>query len=298
MDIQGKTLAINKKIILFLIIISIVITLFVLMQYNTNIQEDTLKTSQKFFKFKIEPKNADLIELEIDSIFKISGIRGEYIQTGNTHEYYKFFFELVEKNQSVYDELINKDEKTVVIYPIFTASAYDEPGFYNYFSDKCDMSCLTVPIRQILRTEMGGNSAQILSLLNYNFLSDIDIDKNPQILEKFDKVILLHNEYVTQNEFDAITSHPNVVYLYPNALYAKIDVNYDDNTITLIRGHGYPEKDIVNGFDWEFENTKYEYDKDCDNWEFYNITNGKMLNCYPESKIYKDPKLLKTIKEL
>ena len=81
---------------------------------------------------------------------------------------------------------------------------------------------------------------------------------------------MLHNEYVTRTMFDAITSHPNVIYLYPNALYAEIEVDYDNNTITLIRGHNYPESEIVNGFDWEFENTHpYEYDDTCLDMEFY-----------------------------
>jgi hypothetical protein len=93
----------------------------------------------------------------------------------------------------------------------------------------------------------------------------MDVDKNPEILADFDKIILLHNEYVTQIQFDAITSHHNIVYLYPNTLYALIEVNYDQNTITLIQGHAFPEKDINNGFDWEFENIPYEYDKYCDN---------------------------------
>ena len=45
---------------------------------------------------------------------------------------------------------------------------------------------------------------------------------------------MLHNEYVTQAMFDAITNHPNVIYLYPNALYAEIEVDYENNLITLI----------------------------------------------------------------
>ena len=99
--------------------------------------------------------------------------------------------------------------------------------------------------------------------------------------------------------FNAITSHPNVIYLYPNALYAEISTNYQDGTISLIRGHSYPEPEIANGFDWEFDNTKqYESDKKCDNWKFYDISNGKMLNCYPEQKIWKDEKFLKVLKEL
>ena len=57
---------------------------------------------------------------------------------------------------------------------------------------------------------------------------------------------MLHNEYVTRTMFDAITSHPNVVYLSPNALYAEIEVDYDNDTITLIRGHNYPQPEIKN----------------------------------------------------
>jgi len=99
--------------------------------------------------------------------------------------------------------------------------------------------------------------------------------------------------------FDAITSHPNVIYLYPNALYAEISTNFVDNTISLIRGHGYPDATIDNGFDWKYDNTRpYEFDKQCNNWEFYEIPNAKMLNCYPEQKIWKDEKFLKTLKEL
>ena len=293
MDIQRKTLAIKK----ILILVSIILISIFLIQFYFELQKNTEKPI-KFFQFDINTKNSDLIELDIPSIFKISGVRGEYIQTGNLTQYYKLLFELRPENQKLYDMLSNVDNKTVVIYPIFTASAYDSPGFYDYYNGDCDMTCLTVHIKPILRTEIGGNSAQILKLLDYNFLSDVEIDKNPKILENFDKVILLHNEYVTKKEFNAITSHPNVIYLYPNSLYAEVEIDYEQNAITLIRGHSYPDKEIANGFDWEFENTDpYEYDKECKNWEFYEITNGKMLNCYPEALIYEDSRLLKLLKE-
>jgi hypothetical protein len=99
--------------------------------------------------------------------------------------------------------------------------------------------------------------------------------------------------------FDAITSHPNVIYLYPNALYAEIEVDYDNNTITLIRGHNYPEQEIVNGFDWEFENTHpYEYDNNCQEMKFYKIDNGWQTNCYPEKVLPASPDIFKVIKEL
>ena len=111
------------------------------------------------------------------------------------------------------------------------------------------------------------------------------------------------NEYVTRTMFDAITNHPNVVYLYPNALYAEIEVDYINETITLIRGHNYPEPEIINGFDWEFDNTHpYEYDSLCADMEFYQIENGWMTNCYPENFFLKNTEslfnLLKLVKDL
>ena len=85
----------------------------------------------------------------------------------------------------------------------------------------------------------------------------------------------------------------------PNALYAEINVDYEKNEITLIRGHNYPEPEIINGFDWEYENTHpYEYDENCFNWEFYRIPNGEMLNCYPERKLISNIELLKEIKNI
>ncbi|KAF6248198.1 hypothetical protein C6990_01825 [Nitrosopumilus sp. b3] len=291
-------MAINYKIILLISVVSI-IGLFFLTQIKTDdsINESDSKQSDMFFDFNIDTKNIDLIELPIDSIFQIYGVRDEYIIDGNYQKYSRLLFELDPNNKSLYKELKNTDEKTIVIFPTFTATAYNSPGFYNYYNGLCDETCLSVPIVSILRTEIGGNGAQILKLLNYNFLSDVDIDKNPKILAKFDKVILLHNEYVTKKQFDAITSHPNVIYLYPNALHAEIEVDYDSNTITLIRGHGYADK--YNGFDWEFDNTQpYEYDLDCNDWEFYEIPNGKMLNCFPERQLYEDDSLLRALKEL
>ena len=197
----------------------------------------------------------------------------------------------------------NDPQKTVVVYPFLTFSAYNEPGFYDYYSGECD-DCTTTKITQptVLYTS-SGIGHQALTILGYPSMPDIEIDKNPSILQQFDKVIMLHSEYVTRTMFDAITNHPNVLYLYPNALYAEIEVNYMDETITLIRGHNYPEPGITNGFDWEFDNTHpYEFDSVCLDMEIYKIENGWMTNCYPENLFLQNTeqlfKLLKLIKDL
>jgi len=211
-------------------------------------------------------------------------------------------FELKPENYELYDEIGNLDhsQKTVFIAPIFTMTAYTPSGFYDYFQGKCDESCIkSVPIayNQNPKFTSTASTIKILNALGYPFLTDIEIDKHPEILKKFDKVIVLHNEYVTKTEFDAITQHPHVIYLSPNALYAEIEVDYEKDTISLVRGHSYPDPEIKNGFDWEFDNSDLEYDLNCNNWEFYEIKNGIMLNCYPEQLIFKNYTLLKLIKD-
>ena len=199
-------------------------------------------------------------------------------------------------------DALKPNNNSVVIYPIFTSTAYHEPGFYTYFGGYCDESCVTdMPfVAPEFKYTSSGLTAQILYHVGYNFLTDIEVDKNPELLQNYDTVILLHNEYVTKKMFDAISNHPNLIFLAPNALYAEIDVNYDDNTMTLIRGHNYPEFDIKNGFDYEIEERfhHYEYDSECLTWEFIEIENGFHLNCYPAGVIHMNLDILLKMKEL
>jgi len=95
----------------------------------------------------------------------------------------------------------------------------------------------------------------------------------------------------------SLSSQPHVIYLYPNALYAEVKMDYSKNTITLLRGHNYSDVEIKNGFDWKNDNAPFEY-KQCKEMSFYRVENGWMLNCYPENAIYKSLELLKTIKML
>lgn len=209
--------------------------------------------------------------------------------------------EMKEDNAKLYMQIMpDKSEKIVFIVPIFTELAYGESGFYDYYQDKCDQSCLTVPIKTNipLNFQSSDHTARTLKLLNYEYITDIEVEKNPNILNNYDKIIVLHNEYVSKKEFDAITSHPKVIYLYPNALYGEITVDFEKEIISLVKGHGYPEKGIGNGFNWEYDNTHpFEYDTTCEDWKFIEIPNGIMLNCYPENIIYRDFDLLKIIKE-
>ena len=189
---------------------------------------------------------------------------------------------------------INAD--TVILYPTFTDAAYSTNGFYSYYRGECDEKCLTVSVdvKNSNRYNIGKRGFDALKKLGYPHITDIEVSENPQILQKYARIILLHNEYVTQKEFDAIINHPYVIYLYPNSLYAKVNYDKEKRTITLIRGHRYPAKDVSNGFDWELDNTRYE--KDCvSELNFYKVKNGYMTNCYPEHLTRIDPDFLREV---
>ena len=258
-----------------------------------------------FSPFWAVVKNTTLVFVA-SSFFEVYGNSGDCVTTDSGNKIWLSLALGLNPNKiDEYNEVAvwNDPQKTVVVYPYFTYTAYAPSGFYEYFTGECN-SCTTTKFAEPtpLYTS-SGLGHQALTLLGYTGITDMDIDKNPSILQQFDKVIMLHNEYVTRAMFDAITSHPNVLYLYPNALYAEIEVNYIDQTITLIRGHDYPPEDpISNGFDWEFDNTHpYEFDSNCLDMKMYKISNGYMTNCYPENVFLKDEQLfnfLKIIKEL
>jgi len=239
------------------------------------------------------------------SFFEVYGKYGDCMMDGDSKVWKSFVLGLNPNKMDTYNEVAvwNDPQKTVVVYPYFTSIAYNEPGFYTYYRGECD-DCTTAKFAQpIPMYTASGIGHQVLTLLGYPSITDADIDRDPSILQQFDKVIMLHNEYVTRTMFDAITNHPNVLYLYPNALYAEIEVDYINETITLIRGHNYPEPEIINGFDWEFDNTHpFEFDWECQSMEIYKIKNGWMTNCYPENLFLKDTQqlfeLLKLIKDL
>jgi hypothetical protein len=239
--------------------------------------------SGNLFKVLVDPKDIRIIDGESILLKATFGLKSDLAETYN--------------QIGVFDQ----EEKPLVIIPTFTGSAYAPFGFYNYYNEQCGKQCLTTKIisEDELDYNSSANGVKILNLLGYDSISDLELHKNPSILNNYDKIILLHNEYVSKKMFDAVTSHNNIIFLYPNALYAEIEVDVSKNEITLIRGHDYPPG-IMNGFNYEIEEKfhKYEYDNTCSEWEFIEFENGYALNCYPEQAIWQNSSLLKALKEL
>ena len=294
----------NKIIIVVMLILISILILFLTTVFNSDVLETTSENSNKFSIY-IE-KLVDTHPHQLDSPFPFINFHGSINDVNRMQQDLEPLGSLrVTLNESEKEflvDLLKPNSNSVVIYPIFTSAAYSEPGFYTYYSDDCDESCVTDLSFDTpeFKFTSSGMTAQILYHVGYTFLTDAEVDKNPEILQNYDTVILLHNEYVTKKAFDAISNHSNLIFLFPNALYAEVTANHDDDTITLIRGHGYPDLSIKNGFNYEIEEKfhDYEYDTDCLDWEFLEIENGYHLNCYPDAIIHKNLEILVKMKEL
>ena len=196
---------------------------------------------------------------------------------------------------SIIDKLKFTDKSVLVVAPLLTANAYAEPGFYTYFRGECDESCISVQIdgKVPFRYTSSNNALVFFINLGIPLIDDYTASLNPEILDEYEKIIMLHNEYVTIEFYETIIKHQNVYFMYPNALYAEIELV--DGVMTLIRGHDFPpgaELCEGNGFCWEFENTRPdEYDLECIDFEWRQIDNGYQLNCYPEVVIFEKPEI-------
>jgi hypothetical protein len=293
----------NQKLIgVPIVIMIIIIGVYVGMTPSENTEFPKIQERTEFMGTPV------LIQTNVKSLFKVMAYENDFEMIDGEKIWRNVYYELDESKLDTYQDLKNV-KKSAVVFPIFTAAAYSEPGFYTFYRGECDGEfhgvlfrdddCLTVKLDDEYNPlfTSSANGLQVLNLLDYDIITDISIHQNPEILLSYEKIILLHNEYVTNTEFDAIISHPNVIYLYPNALYAEVDFDEELWEISLVRGHNYPETIIRNGFDWRFDNSPDEYDTTCEDMKFSKIDNGWMLNCYPENVLHKSKELLKQIRD-
>jgi len=234
------------------------------------------------------------------------------------------FFDRLNENipemNKIYQEIMNSDDKTIAIFPTISLHAYSQQCIWDYYveaSEECkiiqlnngiDISSMNDNIWFNPAFLQSGHfvhntnllSYQVLKHLNYEMLSDIEIEKNPNILENYDKIIVLQNTYVTKKIFDAITNHPKAIFLYPGALSEEVKIDFNDNTIEVLSPIKYPEeKNYRNDFFWEFDNSHRIFE-DCmiiDNPKFEIIDNGIMINCFPEDIVNRSKEMLKIIKD-
>ena len=138
------------------------------------------------------------IENDQSQIFK-QIMEPRYILTLNdSFSIHQFDYQINDEFSDVYKTISVTDEanKTIVIVPTFTASAYSPNGFYDFYRGDCDETCLTTPITNSIQ-DFGFTSSvsavKILDLLGYDSITDRQLHVNPAILDEYDSVIVLHN---------------------------------------------------------------------------------------------------------
>ena len=104
----------------------------------------------------------------------------------------------------------------------------------------------------LLSTSIMSNLSKHLKWLtpesNITVLTDADIDNNSKIFKgdgnnAYDTIILGHQEYVTQKEYDNLkkfVANGGILFLMDgNTFYARVKYDTNTHTITLDKGHGW-----------------------------------------------------------
>jgi hypothetical protein len=165
-------------------------------------------------------------------------------------------------NTARFDRKIN----IAFIKPSFTAAAYDN-SFYDFYtlykntpagkSVTTNLNLLTSKVSS--QTTDSSSSALAMLYLSKNIksllpgsntaiLSDADADggniftaKNKS--NKYDILIIGHQEYVTQQEYDNlkrfVASGGTMIVLDGNIFYAEVKYDRNKETVTLVKGHGW-----------------------------------------------------------
>ena len=112
-----------------LIIIPIIILVVGACAYFIIPPSENHETSSKKFNNSLDPESEKkLIQTEIKSLFKVFAYEEDSEIINGLTFWSNVYYEFDESKSEIYKNLIN-NKKSVVVYPIFTAAAYSEPGF-------------------------------------------------------------------------------------------------------------------------------------------------------------------------
>jgi hypothetical protein len=165
---------------------------------------------------------------------------------------------------SVDNHIKSKKINIAFIKPSFTAAAYDNSfyDFYTLYKDTPDKKNVTTNLKLLTskvtsQTTDSSSSAFAMFYLSKNikslipksniaFLTDADVDAGnifTKNKDKYDILIIGHQEYVTQKEYDNlkqfVTSGGTMIILDGNIFYAEVKYDRTTHTVTLVKGHAW-----------------------------------------------------------
>jgi len=153
-----------------------------------------------------------------------------------------------------------------LVKPTFTAAAYYKSFYKFYFiystiplharkNITSDLNLLSTPVENLLTRSSSASSILYLTThlktalpeSNTHVLTDEDVDAGSIFLtngsNKYDILILGHQEYVTQHEYDNlkrfVANGGTMILLDGNVFYAQVKYDRSTHKITLVKGHGW-----------------------------------------------------------
>jgi hypothetical protein len=157
-----------------------------------------------------------------------------------------------------------KKVKIALVMPTFTAAAYDQSFylFYNKYINVTSGVNITTDLNLLSSkvTKEPSSSASGFAMLyllgnlkwispesHIGFLADQDIDRGSIFRSNggniYDVIILGHQEYVTQKEYDNlkqfVSDGGTMIILDGNVFYAEVKYNSNKDTMTLVKGHSW-----------------------------------------------------------
>jgi hypothetical protein len=156
--------------------------------------------------------------------------------------------------------------KIGLVKPTFTDAAYNNKFYifykkYAHVSTKVNVTTDLGLLNSRVTNRQSGTQTNVFALtylIKYinkfsnqtqvKVLTDNDIDKgkifgNSNQLNLFDILILGHQEYVTQQEYSNLKQYVSnggtIILLDGNIFYTEVKYNNNNNTISLVKGHGW-----------------------------------------------------------
>ena len=150
-----------------------------------------------------------------------------------------------------------------VVSPSFTAAAYNNHNFYSFYRKYGNVSYATNITSDLgmlnasVSRSAGRSAFAMLELVrnlkwatpqsNVTVITDADVDSDGIFLKNgsngYDVVILGHQEYVTQREYDNfkrfVSNGGTMIILDGNVFYAEVNYDNSTETIRLVKGHGW-----------------------------------------------------------
>jgi len=179
------------------------------------------------------------------------------------------FLALSEINFGLSANITDSKLKIGMVENSFTGAAYRHQGFYDFYKKHrgeikigedvtSDLKLLTAKIPNYspqyhvsIFEDFPIHLRQILPNANVSIVSDVDVHEGKIFKTKdngtsnnaYDVLILGHQEYVTQQEYDNfkkfVANGGTLIILTGNVFYTEVKYDNQTNSVTLVNGHGF-----------------------------------------------------------